>query len=359
MGVVIGEIFMESLISIIIPIYNSAQYLRKCLDSILSQSYSNFEAICIDDNSTDNSLKILQKYSEKDDRIKVIHKKNEGVSLARNAGLDVARGEFLLFVDSDDWIEKCTCEIAIQKMLREKTDVVMWPYIRERGNESKKKVIFNCDIIFDQTSIQEKLHRRMIGIIDQELRQPENADALCTVWGKLYRRSIVEENHLRFYDIRKIGSYEDGLFNLQYFQYAKKAIYINQYFYHYRRTNESSITEVYNSHLNCQWAGLFKIMADYIDDHDLNEKYVQALKNRISLSLIPLGINEISQKCSVKNKIIGIKRIICSKEYKSAIKTLDIKFMPFHWKIFFVVAKVKSAFAVFVLLNIMQRIRGK
>ena len=350
---------MASLISIIIPIYNSASYLGKCLDSILSQTYADFEVICIDDNSTDNSLEILQKYSEKDARIKVIHKKNEGVSLARNAGLDVAQGEFLLFVDSDDWIEKYTCEIAIQKIRQEEADIVMWPYIRERGNESKKKVIFNHDTIFDQTSIQEKLHRRMIGIIDQELEQPENADALCTVWGKLYRRSIVEENHIRFYDIRKIGSYEDGLFNLQYFQYANKAIYVNQYFYHYRRTNDFSITKVYNSHLNRQWASLFKIMADYIADYNLNEKYVQALKNRISLSLIPLGINEISQKGSVKNKIVGIKRVICSKGYKSAIKTLDIKFMPFHWKIFFMAAKVKNAFAVFVLLSIMQRIRGK
>ncbi|MBY0759325.1 glycosyltransferase family 2 protein [Sellimonas caecigallum] len=350
---------MASLISIIIPIYNSASYLGKCLDSILSQTYADFEAICIDDNSTDNSLEILQKYSEKDARIKVIHKKNEGVSLARNVGLDVAQGEFLLFVDSDDWIEKCTCEIAIQKILQEEADVIIWPYVRERGNESKKKVIFNHDTIFDQTSIQEKLHRRMIGIIDQELEQPENADALCTVWGKLYRRSIVEENHLRFYDIRKIGSYEDGLFNLQYFQYANKAIYVNQYFYHYRRTNAFSITEVYNSDLNRQWESLFKIMADYIADYNLNEKYVQALKNRISLSLIPLGINEISQKGLVKNKIVGIKRIICSKGYKSAIKTLDIKFMPFHWKIFFMAAKAKNAFAVFVLLSIVQRIRGK
>ena len=350
---------MESSISIIIPIYNSANYLEKCLDSILSQSYANFEVICIDDNSTDNSLKILQMYSEKDARIKVIHKKNEGVSFARNAGLDAAQGEFLLFVDSDDWIEKRTCEIAIQKIYQEDADVVMWPYIRERENESKKKIIFNHDIIFDQVNIQEKLHRRMFGIIDQELRQPENADALCTVWGKLYRRSIVEDNHLRFYDIRKIGSYEDGLFNLQYFQYAKKAIYINQYFYHYRRTNYSSITEVYNSHLKRQWENLFKIMADYIIDHNLNKKYVQALKNRISLSLIPLGINEISQKCSMKNKIVSIKEIICSRGYKAAIKTLDIKFMPFHWKIFFAAAKVQNAFFIFVLLNIMQRIRGK
>lgn len=350
---------MKNLISIIIPIYNSANYLEKCLDTILSQSYVDFEAICIDDNSTDNSLEILQKYSEKDGRIKVIHKKNEGVSLARNAGLDAAQGEFLLFVDSDDWIEKWTCEIAIQKMCQEEADVVMWPYIRERENESKKKIIFNHDTIFDQISIKEKLHRRMIGIIDRELEQPENADALCTVWGKLYRRSIVEENHLRFYDIRKIGSYEDGLFNLQYFQYANKAIYINQYLYHYRRTNDSSITEVYNSDLNRQWACLFKIMADYIAEHNFNEKYVQALRNRISLSLIPLGINEISQKGPMKNKIVGIKRIICSKAYKSAIKTLDIKFMPLHWKIFFIVAKAKNAFAVFVLLSIMQRIRGK
>ena len=93
-------------ISIIVPVYNVEKYLRRCLDSILAQTFTDFECICIDDGSSDGSGKILDEYAEKDFRFVVIHKDNGGVSSARNAGLDVARGEWLAFVDSDDWVEK-------------------------------------------------------------------------------------------------------------------------------------------------------------------------------------------------------------------------------------------------------------
>ena len=99
---------MSNIISIIVPVYNSELYLKKCLDSIISQTYKNIEIICIEDHSSDDSLRILREYEKKDQRIKVIQKANEGVSLARNAGLDVARGDYVLFVDSDDWIDQRT-----------------------------------------------------------------------------------------------------------------------------------------------------------------------------------------------------------------------------------------------------------
>lgn len=347
------------MITIIVPVYNSEQYLSMCLNSIITQTYNNIEIICVDDGSTDNSIKILQEYAANDHRIKIIHNKNGGVSVARNSGLDIAKGEYVLFVDSDDWIEISTCELAVQKMEDQTADVVMWSYIRERGNESKKKIIFDQDIIFGDKDIREKLHRRMIGIIGKELTHPENADALCTVWGKLYKRSIISSNNIRFYDIRKIGTYEDGLFNLLYFKYVRKAIFLNQYFYHYRRSNRSSITTAYNMDLCQQWESLFKIMEEYIKKNSLGKDYKEALHNRISLSLIPLGINEMNHQCSVGIKISNIKKIVCRKDYVSSIKQLRIQYMPLHWKIFFIAARQRNAFIVFIMLNIIQKIRGR
>ena len=349
---------INNMITIIVPVYNSEPYLPTCLNSIINQSYRDIEIICIDDGSTDNSLKILQQYAKHDNRIKIMHNKNKGVSFARNMGLDVAKGEYVLFVDSDDWVETLTCELAIRNIKKQDVDIVMWSYIREREGESKKKTIFQRDILFKDKDVQEKLHRRMIGIIGKELSQPENADALCTVWGKLYKRSIISSNNIKFYDIRKIGSYEDGLFNLVYFNYVRTAIFLNEYLYHYRRNNGISITTAYNVNLNRQWEELFKIMERYIKKNNLGENYKEALYNRISLSLIPLGINEMNHQCSIGVKISNIKKIICRNDYVSSIKQLKIQYMPIHWKIFFKAARRRNAFIVFALLNIIQKIRG-
>lgn len=347
------------MISIIVPVYNGKPYLEKCLDSIVAQTYKDIEVICVNGNSTDGTDEVLKKYTESDFRIRVIHKENEGVSISRNTALDMAKGEYVLFVDADDWIELDTCETALKVIEEKNTDLVMWSYIRERAEESTPKKIFSEDVYFDKEMVAQKLHRRMIGITDEELAFPENADALCTVWGKLYRRSIIEEHKIRFYDIRKIGTYEDGLFNLNYMKYVQNAMFLNQYFYHYRRTNTGSITSVYNEKLGAQWNRLFELMEDYIKREELNVEYEIALNNRIALSLIPLGINEMEHQCSSWEKIKHIKQIISTEQYVQAVRVLEIKYMPIHWKLFFGAAKCKMAIGVFSLLKVIQKIRGR
>ena len=264
-----------------------------------------------------------------------------------------------MFVDSDDWIDEYTCEVAIKSATENAADSVMWPYVREMRDKSSKKCLFNEDIIFDELEVKTKLHRRMIGLYGDELNKPENADALCTVWGKLYRSDIVKQNDIQFYDIRKIGTYEDGLFNLEYFHYTKKAVYINKHLYHYRRTNENSITNVYNSNLHIQWNHLFKIMKNYIYDKRLDESYIQALKNRISLSLIVLGINTVSAPVSVVKKLKELGSIISQSQYKKAIDTLQLSKLPIHWKLFFFCAKYEITWGVYFFLIIIQKIRGR
>lgn len=227
---------MEQLpkVSIIVPVYNVAPYLRQCMDSIINQTYRNIEIICIDDGSTDESGEILDEYAKADNRINVLHMNNSGVASARNTGLSLASGEYLLFVDGDDWIDTATCQKAVSSISTESADVVMWPYIREFTDHSDPKMIFRGQKLFDETECR-KLQRRMIGLSDEELAHPENADALSTVWGKLYRREIIEQNHLRFENLSRIGAYEDGLFNLCYFAHVKSAIYIPDYLNHYRK----------------------------------------------------------------------------------------------------------------------------
>lgn len=350
----------QPLISIIIPVYNASEYLEQCLESILGQSYQTLQVLCVDDFSTDNSLEILHKYAKIDERVEVITKRNEGVSLARNLALDNILGEYVLFVDSDDWIDLHTCEIAMDYAQKEDYDVVMWTYYRERRNESLDKRIYEKNIEFgSQMEVRDKLHRRMVGILDDELRRPENADALCTVWGKLYRAEIIQKHKIRFYDIRKIGTYEDGLFNLDFFFYVSKAMFINEPLYHYRRTVSNSVTNSYNPELRNQWKRLFYILDNYVAEHQLGKNYEQALSNRIALSVIPLGINAVSNSGGLTKQFAEIKEIVTDEKYIESIKMLNKSYFPIHWKVFFGLAKHKNILGLYLLLRGIQKIRGK
>lgn len=350
----------EVVISIIIPVYNSEEYLEQCLCSILNQTYNALEIICVNDGSSDKSLEILKKYSSTDRRIKVINKENEGVSIARNRALNEVTGKYLMFVDSDDWIDKDTCEIAINEINRNNIDLVMWSYIREWEGYSKIKKIYTEDfIIFSKEECKRKLHRRMIGLLDKELNQLENSDALCTVWGKLYKTSIIKENGILFEDIRKLGTYEDGIFNLHVLEFVNNAVFVNKGLYHYRKTNSSSITKVYKENLLNNWLNLFEIMKEYIEIRNMPMEYRRALDNRICLSILGLGLNICESNNSFIWKIREIKRIINMGMYREAYSRLYLSNLSYKWKVFYGFAKYNCAFGIYMMLIIIRRIIGR
>lgn len=346
-------------ISIIVPVYNVEKYLEQCITSLINQTHKNIEMIFINGSSTDDSLKLLNVYANNDSRIKVITKENEGVSLSRNRGLQEAKGEYILFVDADDWIEENTCEIALQEAKKTNADVVMWSYVREFVNSSQPKQIFDNDRIEYESEEVKQLHRRFIGLIGQELAKVENADALCPVWGKLYKRDIIERNNIQFQDIREIGTYEDGLFNLFYFEYVKKAVYIQEYLYHYRKYNENSITSKYKKNLFEQWLHLFNLMDEYIAEKNLDQEYKDALSNRICLSILGQGLNLLEDNSSHIQKIRKIKEILNSKKYRNAYKDFPLNRFTIHWKLFYGCAKYRFSFGTYILLLCIKQMIGR
>lgn len=344
-------------ISIIIPVYNVEQYLSMCLDSVINQTYKNLEIICINDGSTDNSQEILERYASKDIRITIVKQKNIGLSGARNEGIDLASGDYIMFVDSDDWIDLNTCKIVVDNALKFECDVVLWPYIREYKNKTKKKELFNESlIVFGHEDVRNRLHRRMLGLVGEELIHPENLDALVTACMKMYRTKVIKSNRIEFVDTKLIGT-EDALFNLYVFGYVKKAIFINEYFYHYRRDNITSLTTNFKSRLFTQWNILFDLMEEYVKNNNLNKHFEMALSNRIALSIIGLGLNELNESATVLSKMITIKKIITSNKYKKACKNLQIEFLPFHWKVFFIFVKFNCTVCIYVLLVVINSLR--
>jgi len=218
-----------SKVSIIVPIYNVENYLARCLDTCLSQTYEDIEVICINDGSTDLSYEILKHYEKFDSRIKIIDKQNGRLSSARNAGLEVAKGDYILFVDSDDYISSTTVERLYNNAKANDSDVVIFDYV----NWNEKQ---NCANIYTNTEISNKY-----------INTPFNCDTIdvneyryifVATWNKLYKRSLIKE--IKFFE----GViYEDIPYWAEVYTKAKKITYIPEPFYYYRTNRTGRIME--------------------------------------------------------------------------------------------------------------------
>lgn len=345
------------LISIIIPVYNVSAYLRQCLDSVIHQSYANLEIILVNDGSTDASPSICEEYQVVDSRIKVIHQKNTGLSGARNTGIDAAHGDYILFVDSDDWIDVECCQLLVDNVKKTHADVVLFSYVKEFSNHSEAKFILDGDMIFnEQESIH--IHRRIIGLYEEELANPENADSIVTAWGKLYKAGIIKRNKIYFTDCKLIGT-EDMLFNSYVFKHVKSISNLHHCLYHYRKNNQSSLTSVYKSNLVVQWGELYDRVERFIKKEELDVRFQKAFQNRISLGIIGLGINELYATTSLLNKYSRLKKILSSKRYKNAVKDLKLNYFPIHWKLFFFFAKYNMPLPLLLMLLAIKKIIKK
>ena len=349
----------DPLLSVIIPVYNVEKYLSECLESVINQTYKNLEIICIDDCSTDSSGKILDGFAKKDSRIKAIRQeKNSGPSAARNRGIGEANGEYIMFVDSDDWIDRETCEKTVRKIYEENADVLIFSYTREFQKQSKPKRIFDSETrVFNEKETRELIYRRSVGLTGKDLARPEHADSIGCSCGKIYRTDIIKENGLSFVDISVLGTAEDVLFNIGYFSFCRSAVYADEYFYHYRRTVSSSVTSSYKKDLIKKRYTLFSLIEKILTEKNESEDFYEVLQNRIALSIIGDGLYELLAPTSPKEIKKKLKDILCSETYSKALKQLSVKEMPLHWKVFFICAKMKFTDGVYMLLRYMEKAR--
>ena len=206
-------------VSIIVPVYNAERTIRRCIESIVNQEYADYELLLVDDGSVDASGAICDEYAARDSRIRVFHKANSGVSASRNLALDYARGQYLQFLDSDDWITPDATRSLVRAMESEPCDMVISDFYRVVG----ERVCQKGDIDEDDVMTREEFAAHM-------MEAP--ADFYYGVlWNKLYRRSIVEAHQLRMDP--KISWCEDFMFNLEYIRHAQlfRAIQIPIYYY--------------------------------------------------------------------------------------------------------------------------------
>lgn len=221
-------------VSVIVPIYNTEEYLRECIDSILSQTYTDLEIILVDDGSTDNSGVICDEYAEKDSRVRVFHKENGGVSSARNYGLDRVTGEYLSFIDSDDLVKPKYVQIMLETVKKTKADIVVCRLMH--GNK-------NAISDFENYQYKEPLEYKKVSVADYS---PNNKYARNNSEAGLFAVSLTEG--IRFAQDLWIG--EDLLFFHQLLKRAGEFVYVEEQLYYYRYREGSA----YNSHYDTRQA---------------------------------------------------------------------------------------------------------
>lgn len=351
---------MKPEISIIVPIYNVEDYLGRCLKSLLEQTFHNIEIITVNDGSTDTSLSILMEYAHKDGRIKIIDQPNEGVSAARNAGIKAANGNFIGFVDPDDWVDKEMYESLLSAATDNSADVVMCSYVREFGTHSKEKD-FNVPerLVYVNDDVKLKIMRRLVGPINEEMRNPELLDSWGTVWSKLYRADLLKDNEIRFTNLSTIGTNEDSLFNIQALYYVRRFIFLNKPFYHYWRSNNASVTSGYKPNLMEQWFNLYEIIEGFLKEKKLQEPFFIALNNRRCMNIMGLGLNTLSNNnhSSLSNKVKKLKTVINDERIKRSFQQLELSSFPVVWRAFYFCAKIRSAIGLYIMLYSLDGIR--
>lgn len=346
-------------ISVIVPIYNSSQVLHRCIDSLYNQSYKNIEIILVNDGSTDSSGKTCDSYAQMDSRIRVIHQPKRGVSSARNIGLKEVSGDYILFVDSDDWIDIDTIEKCLEEFKKNSLiDCVLFSYTKEYKENSYIKHTFDANLFFKtKQEFNSQVYRKLFGLTNEELSHPERLEYMTTCWGKMYKRTVIDKS--RFIDIEKIGSCEDGLFNMDALVNCNCAVYLDKPFYHYRYTKDS-LTSKYRPNLPKQWENLFSEMQKKVLTYHLSKDFQEALNNRIALSILGIGMNEMSNpECGLISFTKYIRNYITSIRYREAISTMDLKRLPFVWKVLMFCCKFRCAFGVSVILKIIRIIKSK
>lgn len=345
-----------TLVSVIVPVYRTKDYLKQCIESLLAQTYTDLDIVLVDDGSPDECPLICDAFASEDKRIQVIHKENGGLSSAREAGIKNANGDYIMIVDSDDWLEPDTIEECMQIAQNSGADCIMFGYMREYLNRSIPTLPFDGGFYYDIPTSEKKIHRRIVGLIGDELRTPQQIDSLSSVCMKLYKTSVVKKG--RIVSERIVGTSEDTIFNL-YALDGCKVSYINKCFYHYRKSNTQSITTQHKPDLAEKWDVMYGIIQEYIDGSGRVEEYQTPFLNRIACGMIGLGLNEIGSMYNIWNKSQRLRTILDKPLYQEAFNQLDTSYCGVKWKLFFLLCKRRWTFLLAVLLQIMNYLRSR
>lgn len=315
---------MKQLVSVIVPVYNVEEYLDRCIQSIVKQTYKNLEIILVDDGSPDSCPQMCDEWAERDNRIKIIHKENGGVSSARNSALDIAKGEYIAFVDSDDYAENNFISNLLNGFTNENVGISICGLFN-----NGKKVMPESEVIVDSAEASVML----FNIKDYPYFEGY-------IWNKMYKKEVIDENHLRFDNPLRMC--EDTLFNFEYLKHIDNVSFVPsaEYHYCYRSDSVMSVKPIQNdfdmvplidkflnesndeklSDMIAVWS--FKYWIKAIDDHIVSKKGMDYYINSIK-------------------KIKKYKNVLLKSSYTTKVEKLFIILINNFKLIYFVFKKIR------------------
>ena len=342
---------MQPKISVIVPIYNVERYLDRCIQSVLNQTLKDIEIILVDDGSPDKCPAMCDEYAKKDGRIKVIHKKNGGLGFARNSGLEIATGEYVAFVDSDDFIENDMYDNLYREAKEYEADVV-FSNVRfyTDGNVSIRKDVEALTVFQGRNDVRNLL-------LDMVAPLPEsNRDVkyMASVWRAVYRLETIKQNAISFLSEREIVS-EDLPFNIEFLKHSECAVYSDKAYYNYCY-NSTSLSKTSSFAKYDRMDKLLQVIKEQLSSVFPKESYILHYQ-RYVLFVLRISLFGDWQICKSQglnwNKQFNIRR--SRNVYEDALKKYPIKTMPLKFMLFYASIKLGLSSIINILFTISEK----
>lgn len=340
-------------ISVIVPVYNVEKYLDRCIQSILNQTLKELEIILVDDGSPDNCPALCDEYAQKDARIKVIHKKNEGLGFARNAGLNLASGKFVSFLDSDDWVAPAMYETLYRVAEKMKCDTV---YCSLQYYYSKDKIIpfeeVGQEVFFRGRKSVDSFLLDMLAPLPSYRSDVKYMVSVCKA---IYLRKIIEDNQLRFVSEKVVAS-EDMFFHVRYLKLAENVGFIPEYFYNYFQ-NECSITHTYTEdkieRLKRFIQEMHSLFAEYFAEEDywvrLQRKALHYLRNSLYIKY------QIVKKKSFSIQNYELKQICKDAFFYHYLNNYPYQLLPMKHRLFYLLVKYRATLLLLLVYKLNKK----
>lgn len=342
---------MITIFSVVVPCYKVEQYLPKCVESLSNQTLKDIEIILVDDGSPDNSGKICDEWAAKDTRVKAIHKQNGGVSAARNDGLRIAQGDYILFCDSDDWMDEDALENLYTAGLKYQADVVIGDVSQIYGDRIVPVHFYDKEFVTsDRTYIDELIKTNFCRKYCPNPFQGKPAFGYGGPWNKAVKRDFLLQNGIEF-DVRVKGIFDDILYTAYILANANTIAYIQKNVYNYRIIS-NSITHSFKGNLLEINDAIFKSWEEFLDKYGRDGKFDEAYAANVIRRLkSTLGLYYFSSKnpMSLTDQFKDIRQLIAREPYAEAIRDVNPrKLLHKYDELVWRSAKANSAFGMFL-----------
>lgn len=322
-------------VSIIIPVYNVEEYLDKCVQSAINQSLKDIEIILVDDESPDNCPQLCDEYAKKDSRIRVVHKKNGGLGFARNSGLEIATGEYVTFLDSDDFVELDTYENLYQIVSKDNADAIY--YKLDRFYNDKDTIVVTHkekNNVFYENQIKDL----MLDVIASDLSEKAEHKVNCSSCTGVYKLSIIKQNNVSFHSERELIS-EDLVFNLDFLKHSKQIVFNETEYYHYR-LNSKSLTNTIRLDRIDKNLELFNFIIEHLADWGLDKSKGEERASRMFIGYSRSFMNPIlKSSIPLKDKINWLNKILAYPIWEILGNNFNWKKLPLYARIHFYAMK--------------------